>query len=172
MKPKKKLLISCFLLSFCLQLNAQDSAKVLRVKDGDTYVLGTGARIFTVRLKNVDAPESKQNGGIEAKRFVDSLILNKTVKYFGTGIDRYGRVIVNININDKRLDSLIIGAGLGWQYITYNKELMLKNLMQEDIARKAGLWACGTKNVCPPWIWRQYNYTYKLRFCSGCNIAF
>ena len=172
MKPKKNLLISCFLLSFCLQLNAQDSAKVLRVKDGDTYVLATGARTITVRLKNVDAPESKQRGGIASKRFVDSLILNKTVKYYSSGTDRFGRVLANVTIGNKRLDSLIIGAGMGWQYIGYSKELMLKNLMQDAIEGKAGLWACGTKNVCPPWIWRQYNYTNKLRFCSGCNITF
>ncbi len=172
MKLSRNILVSFFCVAFCFQIYAQDSAKVVRVKDGDTYVLATGTRTIIVRLKNVDAPESKQKGGIESKRFVDSLILNKTVQFCSSGTDRYGRVLANLTIGNKRLDSLIIGSGMGWQYTGYSKELMLKNLMQEAIARKAGLWACGTKNVCPPWIWRQYNYTYKLRFCSGCNITF
>ena len=152
-----------------MQSKAQDTAKVVRVKDGDTYVLVTGTRTITIRLKNVDAPESKQKGGYEAKHFVDSLILNKTVKYYPTGTDRYGRTLANITINNKRLDSLIIGAGMGWQYANYNKEVMLKELMQDAINRKVGLWVCGVSKVCPPWIFRQYNYGNKLKYCNGCR---
>jgi hypothetical protein len=58
-----KILLIIISLAFCLKLSANDSARVVRVKDGDTYVLRKGNTDFTVRLKNVDSPELKQPYG-------------------------------------------------------------------------------------------------------------
>lgn len=152
-----------------MQSKAQDSAKVVRVKDGDTYMLATGTRTFTVRLENVDAPENKQKGGSEATLFVQNILMGRTVIYDSAGMDRYGRVLASISVDGKRLDSLIIGAGMGWQYIQYNHETMLHNLMQNAITNKVGLWACGTSSVCPPWLWRHFNNRNRLLYCNGCK---
>jgi micrococcal nuclease len=58
-----KILFIIISLAFCLKLYANDSARVVRVKDGDTYVLRKGNTDFTVRLKNIDSPELKQPYG-------------------------------------------------------------------------------------------------------------
>ena len=58
---------------------ANDSARIVRVKDGDTYVLRKGNKDFTVRLKNVDSPELKQPFGYLSFVFTSKLISGKTV---------------------------------------------------------------------------------------------
>ena len=61
MKHTKVLFTNAYILIllavFSMHLSAQKTATVLRVKDGDTYVLKVGARELTVRMKNIDAPE-------------------------------------------------------------------------------------------------------------------
>ena len=48
---------------------AQNTAKVVRVVDGDTYKLLSNGKIITARLVNVDAPETMQNFGEAANGF-------------------------------------------------------------------------------------------------------
>jgi len=50
---------------------------VIKVIDGDTFELETGER---VRLICVDAPEEGKPGYKESKSFLESLILNKSIK--------------------------------------------------------------------------------------------
>ena len=98
-----------------MSVRAQSTARVVRMKDGDTYVLVDGSNAFTARLLKIDAPELKQKKcGIEAYRFVNGTIAVKMVGYTGTSKDRYCRTLVSITINGLRLESLIIRtAGLG-----------------------------------------------------------
>ena len=79
MKQIVKFFIVSFFLSFGVQNDAQTNAKVIRVVDGDTYQLQSENKVFTVRLANVDAPESKQQFGSEATKNVSALILNQNV---------------------------------------------------------------------------------------------
>ena len=58
------------------------------VIDGDTFA---GYRDKNaVRLENVNAPELHEPGGLEAKEYLESLILDKpvTIKTVGTGLHR------------------------------------------------------------------------------------
>ena len=149
---------------------AQSTARVVRVKDGDTYVLVDGSNTFTARLLKIDAPEMKQKSGIEAYRFVNGTIAGKMVGYTGTAKDRYGRTLVSITINGLRLDSLIIRNGWAWHYLNYDNETMLDYAMQQAISDSLGLWSCGNANVCPPWLYRGYNAKNKIRYCKGCSL--
>ena len=149
---------------------AQSTARVVRMKDGDTYVLADGNNTFTARLLKIDAPELKQKSGMEAYRFVNGTIAGKMVGYTGTAKDRYGRTLVSITINGLRLDSLIIRNGWAWHYVNYDNETMLDNAMQEAIGDSLGLWSCGNANVCPPWLYRGYNAKNKIRYCKGCSL--
>lgn len=170
MKLKVSLLSLAFMMCFLTQNKAQQTARVVKVKDGDTYVFKTGSRSFTVRLNKIDAPELKQSGGFKSYQFVSGLIIGKLLAYDSTGKDLYGRVLVNVKLEGKRLDSLIIRNGWAWHYVNYDNEVMLENAMQEAITDRLGLWACGTPKVCPPWLWRSYNTRNKTRYCKGCNI--
>ena len=149
---------------------AQSTARVVRVKDADTYVLADGNNTFTARLLKIDAPELKQKSGMEAYRFVNGTIAGKMVGYTGTAKDRYGRTLVSITINGLRLDSLIIRNGWAWHYVNYDNETMLDNAMQEAIGDSLGLWSCGSSSVCPPWLYRAYNAKNKIRYCKGCSL--
>ncbi len=161
--------ILIILLSFSSIVKAKETARVIRVKDGDTYVFRTDTKEFTVRLKNVDAPESKQQYGFQSTLNVSQLILGKTVQYENTGTDIYKRVLADVWINNYRLDSILIRNGWAWQYVQYSNDLVLKNCMQLAMDEKKGLWKCGTMAVCPPSLWRKYNTKDKKRYCNGCK---
>jgi len=172
MKLKVSLLSLAFVMCFLTQNKAQQTARVVRVKDGDTYVFKTGERSFTVRLNKIDAPELKQNGGYGAYQFVSSLIIGKIVEYDSTGKDKYGRVLVSAKLNGLRLDSIIIRNGWAWHYVYYDRETLLDTLMQEAISDKLGLWACGVSKVCPPSLWRGYNSRNRAKYCKGCKSIY
>lgn len=148
---------------------AQYTARVTRVKDGDTFVLNYGNKAFTARLNNVDAPELKQNAGISSYLYLNNKIIGKLLDYDSTGKDLYGRVLINAKLDGKRLDSMIIRDGWAWHYVNYNKEAVLDTAMKQAILNGVGLWACGIAKVCPPWLWRKYSVKNKMKYCKGCK---
>ena len=164
-----KLLPVLMLLSE-ISVFAQTNAKVIRVKDGDTYVLQDSVKTFTVRLLKIDAPEMKQKSGFESYRFVTGLIGGRMVEYTGAKKDKYGRTLASLTINGQRVDSLIIANGWAWHYVNYDNETMLDTLQQQAIRDSLGLWSCGNANVCPPWLYRGYNAKNRIRYCKGCSL--
>jgi len=105
------------------------SAKVVKVYDGDTFTVeaypwpGLEAKA-SVRVDGVDSPEirgkceAEKQKAIEARDFVQGLILNKTIflkkpkpgKY-------YGRVIAEVFLDaGENLADKIISQGLGREY--------------------------------------------------------
>jgi endonuclease YncB( thermonuclease family) len=164
-----KILFVIISLASCLNLSANDTARVVRVKDGDTYVLRKSNRDFTVRLKNVDAPELKQPYGYLSFVNTSKLLSGRIVSYDSTGKDLYGRVLADIWVNNKRLDSTLIRNGWAWHYQTYSKDSLLKSMMVLAINEKIGLWKCGMDGVCPPSFWRSYNLKDRSKYCNTCK---
>ncbi len=167
----KNIFIKLVFLFWVQTTSAQTPARVVRVKDADTFVLNSNGREITIRLGKVDAPETKQNYGLQAQRYVSALLLGKVVSYDSTGRDRYGRVIASIRVNGERLDSIEIANGWAWHYKQYDNEQMLEQLMAQAAENKVGLWQCGKEKVCPPSLFRGYNYKNRLRYCNGCKIV-
>ena len=164
-----KILFLFLVATFSLKTNANDSARVVRVKDGDTYVLRKGNTDFTVRLKNVDAPELKQPYGYLSFVNTNKLLSGRMVSYDSTGKDLYGRVLADIWVNNQRLDSTLIRNGWAWHYQTYSKDSLLKSMMILAINENKGLWKCGMAGVCPPSFWRSYNLKDKSKYCNNCK---
>lgn len=164
-----KILFLFLISSFSLKTNAKDSARVVRVKDGDTYVFRKGNTDFTVRLKNVDAPELKQPYGYLSFVNTNKLLSGRMVSYDSTGKDLYGRVLADIWVNNQRLDSTLIRNGWAWHYQTYSKDSLLKSMMILAINENKGLWKCGMAGVCPPSFWRSYNLKDKSKYCNNCK---
>ena len=148
---------------------AQNSATVIRVVDGDTYQMLKGKRIFTVRLLNVDAPETKQIFGEAAKDSVSKLILGKTVVVDSLKLDLYNRLLASVTINGKALDSIMVSNGWAWHYIEYSNKPELAIMQETAIDKHLGLWKCGTSNVCPPKVFRSLNAKNRVKYCKGCN---
>jgi micrococcal nuclease len=155
-----------------MNLSAQQTAKVVKVWDGDSFNLLIKGKIVSSRLVNVDAPEMSQLWGKEAQKKVEELILGKDLIFESTGKDKYKRALVNLWIDGERLDSLIVRNGWAWHYVSFSRDEMLAELQQKAIEEKAGLWECGVECVCPPWLFRGYNYLNKMKYCSGCKKNF
>lgn len=105
-----------FLIFFPAFILSQINAKVIGIKDGDTIVALLDGNIQkTLRLAEVDCPESKQPFGNNAKQFTSSQVFGKNIIFYPTDTDRYGKTIAKIFYdNDKYLSAEIIKAGLGW----------------------------------------------------------
>ncbi len=166
---KYKIIISVlfFLSAFCCI--GQVQARVMQVKDGDTYILKVGDSLHTVRLLNVDAPELNQSWGLQSQEKVRTLILGKYVSYEYLKKDLYNRELGHIKVGKKSLDSILIKNGWAWHYINYDRNKKLELLMKKASDKKLGLWECGKENICPPWLFRTYNAKYRNRYCRGCN---
>jgi micrococcal nuclease len=130
------------------------SAKVIRIKDGDTVeVIDKQKNTVTLRLAEVDCPEKKQPFGTKAKQFTSDLVYLKTIKYIVTNKDRYGRYIAKIYFENKYLSAEIIKKGMGWQYKKYSTSKELAKFEQQARSKKIGLWI--DPNPIYPSEWRK-----------------
>ena len=147
---KKLLFLLIPTLLFC-----QYSVKVIGIKDGDTIVVLDSLKTEkTLRLAEVDCTESGQSFGKNAKQFTSNQVFGKTVKYYPTTTDRYGRTIAKVYYeNGKYLSEELIRNGLGWWYYKYSDNKNLGILEKEASNKKIGLFS--DPNSIPPWLYRE-----------------
>ncbi|KFF09131.1 thermonuclease family protein [Chryseobacterium luteum] len=148
-------IVFLIILSFPTFLFSQIKAKVIGIKDGDTIVvLLDGDQQKTLRLAEVDCPESGQPFGKNSKQFTSNEVFGKFITYFPTDIDRYGRTIAKIYYdNEKYLSEEIIKNGLGWWYFYFSKSESLGTMQKEAENKKLGLWI--DAKPISPWEWRK-----------------
>jgi endonuclease YncB( thermonuclease family) len=137
-------------------------AKVIGITDGDTLkVLNASNEELKVRLAFIDAPEKHQPFGKKAKQILSQLVFNREVHIHQTGIDRYGRVLAKIYVQDADItspplsvNSTLVSSGAAWVFRRYTDDEGLIKL--EEIAKyeKRGLWALPIEQRYPPWEWR------------------
>ena len=129
--------------------------EVTRVFDGDTVVVHSAGTAHRVRLAEIDAPESHQDGG-KASR---AALLGKVGGYqvrleVISSIDHYGRLIGRLHRGDRDVNRELVAEAHAWAaqrvYLTDRSFLI-----DEEGARveKLGLWA--DPNPVPPWEWRR-----------------
>ena len=149
---KKFILLLFFLPVFYF---SQYTAKVVGVKDGDTILVLLGDKSQkTLRLAEVDCPESGQPFGKNAKQFTSSQVFGKEIIFYETDTDRYGRTIAKIYYNNgKYLSAEIIKVGLGWWYHQYSTNKELGKMQENAKTKNLGLWQ--DKNAISPYEWRQ-----------------
>jgi endonuclease YncB( thermonuclease family) len=135
------------------------NATLIRVIDGDTYLLQVGPTRQTVRLLNVDCPELGQVFGPEAAQqarrhlaFSRQITL-QTRKY----PDKYGRALGHVWVDGKGLDSLLLVSGSAWVR-QCGRNLKLRRLEHSARIRGMGLWK--QKNPVPPWGWRKMSIVH------------
>lgn len=128
------------------------SGKVVGVKDGDTIVLLENNKTTTIRLAEVDCPESGQPFGKNAKQFTSALVYQKFVDYEVISYDRYGRTIAKVFIDNKYLSEELIKNGFGWHYKKYSNSENLAELQHLARKNKKGLWVDSVPVA--PWDWR------------------
>lgn len=133
---------------------SQTTGKVIAIKDGDTVVVLLEGNIQkTLRLADVDCPESGQPFGKNAKQFTSGEVFGKMVTFIPTDEDRYGRTIAKIYYDQKYLSEEIIKAGFGWWYHYYSDNKNLCVLESKAKENKLGLWS--DPQAISPWEYRK-----------------
>ena len=129
---------------------------VLRVSDGDTIRVRLDGKETRVRLYGIDAPESKQEGGIEATKFLKHLLLTGKVTVTALDVDRCGREVALVDLaTGENLQEMLLERGLAWVYPQYCKAAFCadwKEIEARAREKKAGIWA---GEPVEPWVWRK-----------------
>jgi len=130
---KNTIIILVFILLFAFTINysyidsylksvfvQEESAFVEKVIDGDTIKInGT-----SVRLLGINCPEKGEEYYLEAKQYLESLILNKTVvlKYGNEKYDKYNRVLAYVFLENENINLKIIKEGYANYYFPSGKD--------------------------------------------------
>jgi len=105
------------------------SAKLIRVIDGDTIdaMIDLGFNMWAkkrVRLNGIDTPETRTRDlnekarGIKAKERLIEILNNSGNEFIivSQGVDKYGRCLGEIFINDKSVNKILLDEGLAVPY--------------------------------------------------------
>jgi len=117
--------------------------KVVKVVDGDTIYVEKRLVSVSVRMDAIDAPESKQARGKEATAWLSAKLLGKKVRVVPKTIDRYGRIVAQVELNGKNVNRAAVEAGWAWVYREYiSKKQLVAWVKLEDEAKlkKLGVW--------------------------------
>jgi len=102
---------------------------VIKVYDGDTITIATTLPPyhstmyrFSVRLKDIDCPEMKSHNKEEkelaqiAQKKLSDLVLHKTVHLKNVKLEKYGRLLADVYLEDLHLNNYMITNKLAVEY--------------------------------------------------------
>ena len=128
----------------------------VRVTDGDTLTLADGR---TVRLAQVDAPETRECFGSESTAALETLVDGRTVELRrptdGPEHDRYGRTLADVTVGGASVNETLVRDGAAEWYEDFaDEDVALAGRLQaaESDARGngRGLWAMCSSSAAPP----------------------
>lgn len=114
------------------------------VIDGDT-LFHDGKRI---RILGIDAPESDQRGGADAKNHLIRLVGSGMLRVEPQGTDKYGRILARIMAGQIDLGQAMVAAGYALA-----QDRAYKGAERGARWRKKGLWSRG--GISDPAAWRR-----------------
>ncbi|KAL0321796.1 UNVERIFIED_CONTAM: Staphylococcal-like nuclease CAN2 [Sesamum calycinum] len=79
------------------------------------------ARKYRIRLRGIDAPESKMPFGQKAKEELTKIVQDKCLKIQVFDEDRYGRCVGDVYCNGVFVQESMLKKGLAWHYKAYDK---------------------------------------------------
>lgn len=128
--------------------------KVVSVIDGNTVeVLSDSKEQYKVVLAGIDCPELEQQFGVEAKKYLEKLVLKQIVTLQVKGKDRFGNYLAVLLLNgddDPRIE--LLKQGLAWtSEKSPNPDLEPYRSWAQQ--KKKGLWQ--DENPTPPWTYRR-----------------
>lgn len=134
-------------------------ARVSRVHDGDSLRLERDGRRTELRLVGIDAPESRQPHGPQARAGLKACAAGQVALVAVSGTDRHGRLLGRLEVNGRDCALAQLRAGLAWHYRAYADEqpaeMRRSYSSAERLARqqRRGLWSDPAPT--PPWEWRR-----------------
>lgn len=118
-------------------------ATASRVTDGDTLTLISAGHKRKVRLAGIDAPENKQQWGMESGEALRNKVGNKLVIVVSSKKERYGRDLGYVMLYGFFSVNLwLVFSGNAWVYREYPPKRAGLYMFAESYARffKKGLW--------------------------------
>jgi endonuclease YncB( thermonuclease family) len=141
--------------------------RITGVVDGDTInVLIQAKQQIRVRLAFIDAPEKGQPFGQRAKQAMSELVFGKDVKLRPHTIDRHGRLVARVLIDNQDAGLELLKHGLCWVYEKYvgeaSAEIRTSYHDAQDTAQsgRVGLWQ--DPEPIPPWEWRKVKHVSRV----------
>ena len=142
----------CFLFLPLLSFS-QIKGKVIKITDGDTFVLLTDSKEqIKIRLHGIDAPEKKQDYGTDSKNYLSNLVFKKDIIIEYKNRDRYGRRIGIAFMEDVNVNEKMLSEGMAWHFKKYDTNSQWSVLESKAKEEKKGLWS--QPNPVAPWEWR------------------
>lgn len=110
--------------------------KIIKVIDGDTvkgiFKFNNSFYKYNFRINGIDTPETRSKNdnikkkGLIAKDYLYNLIINKTLFANFLNFDKYGRILVNLYLNDKEsISDHLIKGGYAYKYNGKTKALWI-----------------------------------------------
>lgn len=126
----------------------------IKVTDGDSFHAKVQGVAMEFRLAGIDAPESDQPHGAASREALRTLIAGKQLVMVFKDVDRYGRVVATVWVDDVDVCRQLVARGAAWFDSRYADDESL--FEAEQLARDAGrgLWGLPAKDRIEPWEWR------------------
>lgn len=116
-------------------------AQVVSIIDGDTIDVVTDAkRAIRIRIEGIDAPERGEPFNDAARRFARVMLFDKPAKIHGRDVDRYGRLVARVTVEDSDTSVEIVKAGLACHYLQYSSDPALARAQEQARTEGRGFW--------------------------------
>lgn len=156
-------------------MNDTDTPLAFRSADGKKEKNIAPGETVQLRLFGVDAPESDQPWGDRAKDFLNALVVGKNVTVHPRDIDKYGRPVVEVTLqeNGQSVAEALAEAGLAWWASDHLKdpESSIAKAHRAARADRRGLWSEPEARLIEPWKWRKLTAEEKRKFHLGEGVA-
>ncbi len=128
------------------------------VQDGDTITVRCDEGVLRVRIWGIDAPETEQApwGDIATEHFKNLLGNAREVQVQVVDIDRYGRTVARIFLNDRDLGLVMVRDGQAIVYESFNNSPVYYEAQEQAQQARLGIWSQPGDHQDPP-AWRRMN---------------
>lgn len=143
-----------------------------RVIDGDTFVTREKQ---IIRIASTEAPELNLCGGLEAKKYLEELILGKPLYIKIYFRDPYQRLVSGVYTNEGLINTKMAEKGFSY-FARGNEEIGEEVRINGDRARKKGIGIYSEK--CTQWVNKEHPQCQikgnvrngKIYYIKGCRI--
>ena len=134
------------------------------VMDGDTVLLVREGQHEPVKLRidGIDAPETCQPGGPEARDAMIRLALRKSVQVVDHGQDVYGRQIGRLSADGVDLGAEMVRSGMAWAYSYRTGQGPYAGLQRQAEKQKKGIFAAKDAAMSPA-LFRKFHGSCQVR---------
>ncbi|MBL7100612.1 MAG: thermonuclease family protein [Nanoarchaeota archaeon] len=163
------ILLMLFIINGCNQNQLEGPYKVTKVIDGDTIQLNNSKK---VRFSGINTPETGECFYQEAKDRLSELIFGKDVflERDRTDIDKYGRQLRYVYINNILVNSLLVEEGFARVFDKYKADTKryeeLKQIESVAKGKNLGLWGCKDEKAACLYVKSKNSKTYHKPDCK------